>query len=74
MKLLLDENLFRRSVSFLMEAFPESTQVVLLGLENADDKVIWQYAKNNGFVLVIKDADFLIAFKRDAGRWLRFHK
>lgn len=58
MKLLLDENLSRRAVAFLLEAFPETTQVVLLGLENANDKEIWEYAKTNGFVIVTKDADF----------------
>ena len=35
MKLLLDENLSRRLVPFLQEAYPGSSQVVLLGLEQA---------------------------------------
>lgn len=34
MKLLLDENLSRRIVPFLQIAFPGSSQVALLGLEN----------------------------------------
>jgi hypothetical protein len=37
MKLLLDENLSRRLVPFLQEAYPGSSQVVLLGLEQASD-------------------------------------
>jgi predicted nuclease of predicted toxin-antitoxin system len=58
MKLLLDENLSRRIVPFLQTAFPGSTQVTLLGLESASDSEIWQYAKNNGFVIVSRDSDF----------------
>ncbi|MBP6808741.1 MAG: DUF5615 family PIN-like protein [Chromatiaceae bacterium] len=37
MKLLLDENLSRRLVPFLQAAFPGSSQVVLEGLERAND-------------------------------------
>ncbi|MGZ0079550.1 DUF5615 family PIN-like protein [Methylomonas sp. YC3] len=58
MKLLLDENLSRRAVAFLLDAFPETTQIALLGMENADDLTVWRYAKSNGFVIVTKDADF----------------
>lgn len=58
MKLLLDENLSRRAVAFLVEAYPESTQVAILGLERASDWEIWEYAKTNDFVIVTKDADF----------------
>ncbi len=58
MKLLRDENLSRRAVPFLQDTFPESTQVVLLGMENADDRTIWNYAKANDFVIVTKDSDF----------------
>jgi predicted nuclease of predicted toxin-antitoxin system len=58
MKLLLDENLSRRAVPFLQEAFPGSTQIALLGMENTDDRTIWRYAKDNDFMIVTKDADF----------------
>ncbi len=58
MKLLLDENLSRRIVPFLQSAFPDSTQVALIGLEPAEDRAIWQYAKDHGFVIVTKDADY----------------
>jgi predicted nuclease of predicted toxin-antitoxin system len=58
MKLLLDENLSRRLVPFLQNEFPDSTQVVLVGLEHADDRAIWEYAKANGYVIVTRDADF----------------
>jgi predicted nuclease of predicted toxin-antitoxin system len=58
MKLLLDENLSRRLVPFLQDAYPGSSQVVLLGLESASDLTIWEYARSNGFVIVSRDADF----------------
>lgn len=58
MKLLLDENLSRRIVPFLQDAFPGSTQVALLGMESASDLEIWQYAKDNSFVIVSRDSDF----------------
>ncbi len=58
MKLLLDENLSRRVVPFLQDAFPSSSQVALLGLENVDDRTIWDFAKDRDFVIVTKDADF----------------
>ena len=58
MKLLLDENLSRRLVPFLLHDFPGSSQVVLLGLESATDTQVWQTAKDQGFVIVARDADF----------------
>jgi predicted nuclease of predicted toxin-antitoxin system len=58
MKLLLDENLSRRLVPFLQHEFPGSSQVTLLGLESASDQDIWLRAKNDGYVVVTRDADF----------------
>jgi predicted nuclease of predicted toxin-antitoxin system len=58
MKLLLDENLSRRLVPFLVHDYPGSSQVSLLGLEQASDMALWQHAKNEGFVIVTRDADF----------------
>ena len=58
MKLLLDENLSSRLVSFLMHDYPDSSQVVLLGMASATDKVVWQKAKEDGYVIVTRDADF----------------
>ena len=58
MKLLLDENLSRRLVPFLQHDFPGATQVVLLGMESASDKEVWQRAKDEGYVVVTRDADF----------------
>jgi predicted nuclease of predicted toxin-antitoxin system len=57
-KLLLDENLSRRIVPFIQGLYPNSTQVALAGLEQSDDKIIRQYAIDNDFVIVTKDADY----------------
>ena len=58
MKLLLDENLSRRLVPFLQHDYPGSNQVVLLGMESASDKEVWQKAREDGYVIVTRDADF----------------
>lgn len=58
MKLLLDENLSRRIIPFLQNTYPESTQVALVGLERATDTAVWEYARQNQFVIVTKDSDF----------------
>ena len=58
MKLLLDENLSRRIVPLLEPYFPGSTQVALVGLERASDLDIWRFARDNGFCIVTRDADF----------------
>ena len=58
MKLLLDEKLSRRLVPFLQHDYPGSNQVVLLGMESASDKEVWQRAKADGYVIVTRDADF----------------
>jgi predicted nuclease of predicted toxin-antitoxin system len=59
MKLLLDENLSRRMVPFLQQDYPDSSQVVLVGLQSATDLAIWEYAKEHGFVVVTRDIDFV---------------
>lgn len=58
MKLLLDENLSRRLIPFLQVDYSGSSQVSLLGLEQATDREIWEFARDNGFVIVTRDADF----------------
>ena len=59
MKLLFDENLSFRLCQHLDDLFPGSSQVRALGLERADDRMIWNYAEANGFVIVTLDADFV---------------
>lgn len=58
MKLLLDENLSRRLVPFLQEAFPGTSQVALLGLQSSRDMDLWEFARRHDFVIVSSDADF----------------
>jgi predicted nuclease of predicted toxin-antitoxin system len=57
MKLLFDQNLSFKLCQALADLFPGSSQVRLLGLAEADDTVVWQYAKTNAFVLVSQDSD-----------------
>jgi predicted nuclease of predicted toxin-antitoxin system len=58
MKLLFDQNLSFKLSEGLADIFPGSSQVRLLGLAEADDRTIWEYAKTNEFALVSQDADF----------------
>ena len=57
-KLLFDQNLSPKLIKRLSDLYPNSDHLDLLGLGAADDTVVWQYAKTNGFVVVTKDADF----------------
>jgi predicted nuclease of predicted toxin-antitoxin system len=58
MKLLFDQNLSFKLVDRLADLFPGSDQVRRLGLDQADDRAIWEHAKRDGFVLVTQDSDF----------------
>jgi predicted nuclease of predicted toxin-antitoxin system len=58
MKLLFDQNLSPKLVNGLADIFPGSNHVFYLGMDESEDTEIWQYAKQNGFVLVTRDADF----------------
>jgi predicted nuclease of predicted toxin-antitoxin system len=58
MKLLFDENLSFKLCGRLSDIFPESSQVSLLSLEQADDREIWDYSKSKGMILVTQDSDF----------------
>jgi len=52
MKLLLDENLSRRLLPFLQHDYPDSNQVVLLGMESASDREVWQKAKDDDYLIL----------------------
>ena len=58
MKLLFDQNISFRLVKKIQNIFPGSVQVKEIGLENASDKEIWEYAKKNLFSIVTFDSDF----------------
>jgi predicted nuclease of predicted toxin-antitoxin system len=59
MRLLFDQNLSFKLCRQLVDLLPGSTQARLLGLSEADDRTLWQYAKANGFLIVSQDADLL---------------
>ena len=52
MKLLFDQNLSHRLVKSFATEFPGSAHVRHVGLEKAPDGPVWDYAKQNGFVIV----------------------
>lgn len=58
MKLLFDQNLSHRLARSLQDLFPDSLHVRDVGLKAADDPIVWGYARQRGFVIVSKDADF----------------
>ena len=58
MKLLFDQNLSFKLCRQLADIFPDSNQVRLIGMAEADDRAVWQYARTNDFTLVSQDADF----------------
>ena len=58
MKLIFDQNLSYKLVRRLEPLFPESTHVARVGLSEADDTEIWEYTRNNGYILVTQDTDF----------------
>jgi predicted nuclease of predicted toxin-antitoxin system len=57
-KLLFDHNLSPRLIKRLSDLFPDSSHVYLVGLDQADDTAIREYARQNDFLIVTKDADF----------------
>lgn len=58
MKLLLDENLSDRVVPLIIDLYPESSHVKHHDLVRVDDQAIWRFARENGYMIVSKDADF----------------
>lgn len=58
MKLLFDQNVSPWLCGELSDLFPDSIHVREVGLREADDGIIWDYAARHGFAIVTKDADF----------------
>ena len=58
MKLLFDQNVSPRLASLLADIYAESVHVGEVGLREAQDIAIWQYAKVHGYAIVSKDSDF----------------
>jgi predicted nuclease of predicted toxin-antitoxin system len=57
-KLLFDQNLSPKLVMRLAELYPDSDHVRNLGLKEADDRTVWEYAAHEQYTLVTKDEDF----------------
>ncbi len=58
MRLLFDQNLSPSLTHILRDLFPGSVHLREVGLQEADDSIVWNYAKAHGFVIVSKDSDF----------------
>ena len=58
MKLLVDQNLSPRLLKTLLDLFPGSVHARDIGLRDAPDDSIWNYALERGLVIISKDADF----------------
>lgn len=58
MKLLFDHHLSPALVIRLADLFPESEHVWNVGLHDAPDETVWLYAREHGYTVVSKDADF----------------
>lgn len=59
MKLLFDQNISPKVVNQLEDIFPGASQVRHLGLENASDIKIFEFAKKNNYAIVTFDSDFV---------------
>ncbi len=58
MKLLFDQNISFRLIRKIADLYPEAKQVRELGLENASDREIFDFAIKNKYTIVTFDADF----------------
>ncbi len=58
MKLLLDENIWRKLIARLAELYPGSAHVAEVNLRASPDCEIWEFAKTRDFVIVSTDSDF----------------
>jgi predicted nuclease of predicted toxin-antitoxin system len=58
MPLLFDQNISYRLISKLQDSFFNCKHVSDVGLNNADDIQIWEFAKKGNFVIVTFDSDY----------------
>ena len=45
-------------MTLLADLFPNSTHVKTIGLDTATDTELWDYARDNDYLIVSKDTDF----------------
>jgi predicted nuclease of predicted toxin-antitoxin system len=59
MKILVDNNISPRTISYHGKFFKDSNHVVQLNLDiDTEDIAIWEFAKKNNFAILTKDNDF----------------
>lgn len=58
MKLLFDQNISYRLINKILDIYPDAKQVRALGLENATDFEIFEFAKMHDYAIVTFDSDF----------------
>ena len=58
MKLLFDENISFKLCQRLDDIYPDSTHVRFANLEHQNDAEIWQFAKDQNYIIVTQDSDF----------------
>ena len=58
MKRRFDHNLSCKLVGRLADLFRNSEHVRNVNLPEADERMVWEYARANGFAIVSKDEDF----------------
>lgn len=56
--LLFNQNLSYQLPRLLADLYPESSHVLEIDLAVGEDNPIWDYAKEQGFVIVTKDTDY----------------
>lgn len=64
MRLLLDENLSPRLIPNLLSLFAGLTHVRDVGLKQADDQIIWEWARANAHTIISADSDFVALIQR----------
>jgi predicted nuclease of predicted toxin-antitoxin system len=63
-KFLLDENPSPRLAQRLLSLFGLLMHVRDIGLQRADDRMIWEWAKVNGYTVITTDTDFVAMSQR----------
>lgn len=58
MRLLFDQNLSPKLVQKLADVYPQSEHVYNIALDKATDDEVWQFAHDDDYVIVTRDADF----------------
>ncbi|MGB4849262.1 MAG: DUF5615 family PIN-like protein [Saprospiraceae bacterium] len=59
MNLLFDQNISPRIINHLVNIFPDAKHVRHVGLEDASDTFIFDFARKNNFSIVTFDSDFV---------------